>query len=213
MSALLLALYGVEHGAIWDARDHVFVQNLYAKIRDAVIRRDRASVISLTEGLDAQLERIYNDQTVADKKFEPLAVTFTKNKIVNDGLVRIAELTTNSLGINTGLAVSGSGYFTHFAIGTGTNAVSASDFGLQQEISRVSMATDGFMTAAGSIMRFGGYFSPSVQSAVITEGGVTDDPTAGFFLFRTVYPISQPLVHTVQQDFVSLSHAIYAQSV
>jgi len=210
---LLLALYGVEHGAIWDARDHVFVQNLYAKIRDAVIRRDRASVISLTEGLDAQLERIYNDQTVADKKFEPLAVTFTKNKIVNDGLVRIAELTTNSLGINTGLAVSGSGYFTHFAIGTGTNAVSASDFGLQQEISRVSMATDGFMTAAGSIMRFGGYFSPSVQSAVITEGGVTDDPTAGFFLFRTVYPISQPLVHTVQQDFVSLSHAIYAQSV
>jgi len=139
--------------------------------------------------------------------------SFTKNKIVNDGLVRIAELTTNSLGINTGLAVSGSGYFTHFAIGTGTNAVSASDFGLQQEISRVSMATDGFMTAAGSIMRFGGYFSPSVQSAVITEGGVTDDPTAGFFLFRTVYPISQPLVHTVQQDFVSLSHAIYAQSV
>ena len=209
---MLLALYGVEHGAIWDANDHVFVQNLYAKIRAAVAMRDRAQTIKLTESLDQRLERIHNDQTV-EKEFEPLTVAFSKNKIVNDGLVRIAELTTNTLGINTGLAISGSGYFTHFAIGTGTNAVSASDFALQQEISRVSMATDGFMTAAGSIMRFGGYFSPSVPSSTISEGGVTDDPTAGYFLFRTVYPLSQPLVHTVQQDFVSLSHAIYAQSV
>jgi hypothetical protein len=140
-----------------------------------------------------------------------LTVTKSKNKVVNDGLVRIAELVTGSVGLNS--STSGNGYFTHFAAGSGSNPVSASDYQLQQEVARVGLGSDGFQTAAGSIMRFGGFFAPTIASCTVTESGVFDDPNAGVMLFRTIYSGTAIVNHTVNADFFTLSHSIYQNSV
>jgi hypothetical protein len=159
-----------------------------------------------------KLERVYNDQTV-EKEFEPLVIGVSRNKVTNDGLVRIAELVTGTVGLNSGFGNS-SGYFTHFACGSGTNPVSASDYQLQAEVSRVGLADSGFQTAAGSIMRFGGFYPPSTPGPVtINEGAVFDDPNSGIMLFRTVFPQGQGVSHNPNQDFFTLSHSIYQYSV
>lgn len=198
VSSGIVSRKGIGLCASWDLRSYKYVKKIFERIR-----RTRVDTFH-----DALL-RVYNDQTV-EKEFEPVAVDMSTNKVVNDGLVRIAELVTGTVGLNSGFG-SSSGYFTHFACGSGSNAVSASDYQLQAEIARVGLADSGFQTAAGSIMRFGGFYPPSIASATINEGAVFDDPNAGIMLFRTVYP--QGVTHVVNVDFYTLSHSIYQYSV
>lgn len=193
-----VGLSGLDICASWDLRSQDFVKKIFERIR-----------LTHVDDFSDRLLRVWNDQTV-EKEFEPLQIATAKNKVVNDGLVRIAELVTQTVGLNTGFGTS-SGYFTHFACGSGVNAVSASDYQLQNEIARVGLADSGFQTAAGSIMRFGGFFAPSIASATINEAAVFDDPNAGVMLFRTVYPSG--VTHVVNVDFFTLSHTIYQYSV
>lgn len=182
---------GIGYLASWDLRDYDFIRNLFRTIRalnDGVIATD----------FNYKLERIWNDQTT---DIEPLEVVKGSNKIVNEGLVRIAEMIT---GQNPPL-------WTHMAVGSGPNRVSASDAFLQTELSRVALGTDGFQSPAGSVMRYGGFFAPSVASAQIVEAAVFDDPTSGVMFFRTVYP--NPVTHVVNSDFFSVAHSIYQVSV
>jgi hypothetical protein len=203
---------GTGYCASWDLDSLSYIQKIFIKIRHANAAKDFWNVKLYTDSFSDKLDRIWHDQTVDDPDFEPIHVGKSSNKVVNDGLVRIAELVTGSVGLNSGFGAS-SGFFTHFAAGAGTNAVSASDFQLQAEVARVGLASDGFQTAAGSIMRFGGFFAPSIASCVVNEGAVLDDPTQGVMLFRTVYPSGQGVTHTVSQDFWTLSHSIYQYSV
>ena len=183
---------GIGYLASWDLNDYYYVQALFTKIRDG--NRE------LANELNNRFERIWNDQTVPPH-FEPLEVVKGGNKIVNDGLVRIAEMVT---GTSPPL-------WTHMAIGTGGNRVSASDSFLQTELSRVALGTDGFQSPAGSVMRYGGFYAPSVASGTIYEAAVFDDPTSGVMFFRTVYP--NPITHVVNNDFLSVAHSIYQVSV
>lgn len=201
---------GGGYAALWDLSSMPSVHKYFKRIRDAVSARDWHTADMTLESFDSKLERAFNDQTT-DSEFEPLTVVKSKNKVVNDGLVRIAELATGSVGINSGS--SGNGYFTHFAAGSGSNPVSASDYALQQEVARVGLGSDGFQTAAGSIMRFGGFFAPTIASCTVTESGVFDDPNAGVMLFRTIYSGSSIISHTVNADYMTLSHSIYQNSV
>jgi hypothetical protein len=202
---------GTGYAAVWDLSSMPSIRKYFRLIRQATANRDWHTADMTLESFDKKLERVFNDQTVPDNDFQPLTVVKSKNKVVNDGLVRIAELATGSVGLNS--STSGSGYFTHFAAGSGSNPVSASDYALQQEVARVGLGSDGFQTAAGSIMRFGGFFAPTIASCTVTEAGVFDDPNAGVMLFRTIYSGNAIVNHTVNADYFTLSHSIYQNSV
>lgn len=189
---------GVGFLASWDLNDSQYVQKLFAKIRLATRTKNYYMSRKLSEGFNDKLDRIWNDQTT---DIEPLQVVKSHNKIVNDGLVRIAEMVTGQ----------NPPQWTHIAIGTGRNRVSASDSFLQTELSRVGLGTDGFQSPAGSVMRYGGFYAPSVASGTIFEAAVFDDPTSGTMFFRTVYP--NPITHVVNNDFLSVAHSIYQVSV
>jgi len=207
-----LERHGIGYCASWDLDSLSYISKIFTKIRHATVNKNYWEVKLYSDSFSDKLDRLWNDQTVDDTEFEPTHVGKSTNKVVNDGLVRIAELVTNSVGLNSGFGAA-NGYFTHFAAGSGSNPVSASDYQLQSEVARVGLASDGFQTAAGAIMRFGGFFAPSIASCTVNEGAVFDDPNSGVMLFRTVYPTGQGVTHTVNVDFFTLSHALYQYSV
>ena len=189
----LAGYQGIGYLARWDIKDYDFVRKIFANIR---LRS------SLATDFNDNLERIWNDHKILwPCRFMPNEIVKGGNKIVNDGLVRIAEMVT---GTSPPL-------WTHMAIGTGGNRVSASDSFLQTELARVALGTDGFQSPAGSVMRYGGFYAPSVASGTIFEAAVFDDPTSGVMFFRTVYP--NPITHVVNNDFLSVAHSIYQVSV
>jgi len=201
---------GVEYLATWDISDIENTRMFFRLVDVLKQARDKRCIV-LANAFDKKLERVYNDQTT-DKDFEPLHVGKSGNKVVNDGMLRIAEFVTNSLGMNTQL-FTGSGVYVTIASGTGTIPVSSSDSELQFENARVQFGAEGFSLAAGTIMRFGGFFSPSIPSATISESGTFDDFTAGIMLYRTVYNPADQAVHVLDNDYYTISHAIYQQSV
>jgi len=201
---------GIEYLATWDIVDMEDTKRFFRLVDILKGARDK-KCISLVEAFEKKLERVLNDQTTGPD-FEPLHVGKAGNKVVNDGMLRIAEFTTNSLGMNTQL-FTGSGVYVTIASGTGTIPVSSADSELQFENARVQFGAEGFSLAAGTVMRFGGFFSPSIPSATISESGVFDDFTAGIMLYRTVYNPADQAVHVLDQDYYTISHAIYQQSV
>lgn len=203
---------GTGYCATWDLDSTSYVLKIFNRIRHATEARNYWDAKIISDSFEDKLARTWNDQTIDDPEFEPIQVGMSRNKVVNDGLVRIAELVTGSVGLNSGFG-SSNGFFTYFAAGSGTNAVSASDYQLQAEVTRVGLASSGYQTAAGSIMRFGGFFSPTVASCTVNEAGVFDDPNSGTMLFRTVFPAGQGITHTVNVDFFTISHSIFSYSV
>jgi len=206
----LHAYQGREYLATWDISDIDNTKKFFELVDALKSIRDQRC-ISLVESFENKLDRVYNDQTTG-LDFEPIHVGKSRNKVVNDGMLRIAEFTTNSLGLNTQL-FTGSGVYVTIASGTGTIPVYSSDSELQFENARVQFGAEGFSLAAGTVMRFGGFFSPSIPSATISESGVFDDFTAGVMLYRTVYNPADQAVHVLDQDYYTISHAIYQQSV
>lgn len=192
----------------WNKRDYEHTTTFSKKVNELIKCRDKQA-IKLVESFDNKLERVYNDQTT---DIEPLHVGRVYDRVVNDGMIRIAELVTNTIGLNTTVQ-SGQGGFVSLASGIGTNPVSASDYQLQSENARIAFGFDAYMLAAGSVMRFGAFFAPSIPSAVISESGVFDDFTAGVMLYRTVYSVTDQWSHIVNRDYYSISHAIYQSSI
>ena len=84
---------------------------------------------------------------------------------------------------------------------------------MQFENARVEFGSEGFALAAGTVMRFGGFFAPSIPSATISESGVFDDFSAGSMLYRTVYSALDQATHVLNNDYYTLSHAVYQVSV
>ena len=206
--------HGIDYCASWDIEDESYIIKLFSKIRHAIRDKDYWNNKILTDGFNDRLERAYNDHKhIVDEnnnEFEPIDIVKATNKVVNDGLVRIAELVTGTLGLNNPAGV-GSGLWTHLAVGAAQVSVSASDTQLVQEISRVALGTDGFQSAAGTVMRYGGFFAPTLASCVVLESGVFDDPLIGSMFYRTVYPVG--INHTLNNDFFTCSHSIYQMSV
>lgn len=205
---------GIDYCASWGIEDESYIIKLFSKIRHAARDKDFWNNKLLTDGFNDRLERSWNDHKhIIDEnnnEFEPLDVVKATNKVVNDGLVRIAELVTGTLGLNNPAGI-GSGLWTHLAVGSGQVNVSASDTQLIQEIARVSLSTDGFQSAAGTVMRFGGFFAPTLANCIVLESGVFDDPIGGAMFYRTVYPVG--IQHTMNSDFFTCSHSIYQVSV
>jgi hypothetical protein len=85
------------------------------------------------------------------------------------------------------MAASQAGMFMQYlALGTGTNAASASDTTLQTELStRVA----GTLTSSTNVWQNQGTFGPGVDTGAITEAGVLSASSAGTLLARQVFPV------------------------
>ena len=196
----------VNWAACWDIRDYDFVKKLFAKIRIAEEEGNLGKVKEfLQEGYELKLSRKYEGQSILDTPTDPapLEVARKNDVITNQGMGRIVSI----------LVGKTSTRFNHMASGDGTTIATIGDTKLQSEKFSISMTTDGFMTAAGTVARYGAVFIPSAPSHTVAESGVFDGAAGGVPLNRTLYPSSQRIVHTILADFYSLSIALYLSSV
>ena len=196
----------VNWAACWDVRDYAFVKKLFAKIRIAESLGNVSRVKELLQdGYEIKLRRKHEGQSVLDIPTDPapLEVARKNDVITNQGMGRIVSI----------LVGKTSARFNHYASGDGTSVATVGDTRLQSEKFRISMTTDGFMTAAGTVARYGAVFIPSAPSHTVAESGVFDAASGGTPLNRTLYPSAQRIVHTIFTDFYSLSIALYLSSV
>lgn len=196
----------VNWAACWDVRDYEFVTKLFAKIRTAETEGNLSKVKELLqEGYERKLMRKHEGQSVIDIPSDPapLEVARKNDVITNQGMGRIVSILVGKTNTR----------FDHYASGDGTSVATIGDTKLQNEKFRISMTTDGFRTAAGTVARYGAVFIPSAPSHTVAESGIFDAAGGGTPLNRTVYPASQRIVHSIFVDFYSLSIALYLSSV
>ena len=198
-------LRDVNLAALWDKRDYIYVKKLFDKIRIAEEQHNHPEVHKLITEWEGKVERMLEGQYVEDtpNNPKPLQVARKNDVITNQGMARLVSIIVGKTNLR----------FTHYASGDGIAIATVGDTKLQAEKFRISMATDGFMTAAGTAARYGAVFIPSAPSHVVAEAGVVDTATLGTFLNRTLYPASQRIVHTILEDFYSLSIALYLSSI
>jgi hypothetical protein len=196
----------VNLAALWDARDYPFVKKLFDKIRVAEELGHNDKVHELIEtGWEGKVNRMLEGQYVPDtpENPKPLEVSRKNDVITNQGMGRIVSILVGKTNTR----------FTHYADGDGIAIATIGDTQLSHERFRIAMTTDGFMTAAGTVARYGAVMIPSAPSHTVSESGVVDTATGGTFLNRTLYPASQRIVHTIFEDFYSLSIALYLSSI
>ena len=199
-------------GTVWNnGFDQCWYLKRMAEIRQYNNRRLGSRMLAIKRKLIATLEkniiRRYNDQTVYDdtthRRVEPYQVIVKQDRITNDGLAKCAELITGET----------SGFFSHYAYGEGTNIPKLSDFKLEFERARVPLATRGYRSASGTVVKHGATFSKTFNTAAITESCVSDMPTDNedqSILFRVVFPTA--LQHTINADVIGLAHAMFLSS-
>ena len=195
----------LNYGASWDIKDYNYVHKLFQTIQVADDYGEEDIVERLSRGYERKITRKYEGQYIADIKEDPapIAVSFKKDVITNQGMGRIVSILVGKTNTR----------FDHYASGDGTSVATIGDTKLQSERFRISMTTDGFRTAAGTVARYGAVFIPSAPSHTVAESGIFDAAGGGTPLNRTVYPASQRIVHSIFVDFYSLSIALYLSSV
>lgn len=197
-------------GAVWSVKDYDYIQKKYANIRAAKANRkiddeDDETHIKLICEFERFLVRKLLDQTAYDERYnkyvEPIQIEYKEDLVTNQGLARMASLIT---GESTRI-------YTHYAAGIGNRPENRADTALNLEISRVSLVTTGYATAAGSSIKFSGTFPTGAPTSLVAEGGVFDTAVAGNMLFRTVY--STPLIHTRFETIFTLTQTIVFSTV
>jgi molybdopterin converting factor small subunit len=217
----------------WDLEDKEYVHKRYfANIRKATsmfklepygsTRRMQLKQLrdQLVEEFRERLRRRYNDQTVYDfnmknRHFEPQKVAYKWDRVTNDGMARMYENVTGENGTR----------FSHFVAGDGNSDTYPNTKSLDHEIVRVQMidSDTGFFTASGTTLNASGFFSESIQTFAVREVGATDNGGAGVdivgattidtFLFRSVFPATDIVTHTLGGNFTTCVHSIYSKSV
>ena len=189
----------------WDVKDYGYVSRLFKEIQLASDYGEDDIVENLSRGYERKITRKFEGQYIPDIKEDPapVQVSFKKDVITNQGMGRLVSIIIGKTQER----------FLHYASGDGTSVATVGDTKLQNEKFRISMATDGFRTTAGTVARYGAAIIPSAPSHIVAESGVVTTATGGTFLNRTLYPSSQRVVHTIFQNFFSLSIALYLSSV
>jgi hypothetical protein len=195
----------LNYAASWDKNDYTYVSRLFKEIQMADDYGEQDIVERLSRSYERKITRKFEGQYIPDIKEDPapIDVSFQKDVITNQGMGRIVSILVGKTNAR----------FNHYASGDGTSVATVGDTRLQSEKFRISMTTDGFMTAAGTVARYGAVFIPSAPSHTVTEAAVFDSAVGGTPLNRTLYPSSQRIVHTIFVDFYSLSIALYLSSV
>jgi hypothetical protein len=195
----------VNFAACWDLQDYAWVKKQFAKIRAYNDMGYDDKAVELEEAIELKMVRMMDGQYVQDipNDPKPMQASIKLDVITNQGLVRIISILAKKTTVG----------FSHYASGDGTSIATIGDTRLQGEKFRISMTTDGFITAAGTVGRFGAVFIPSAPSHAVSEAGVCDAASGGTFLNRTLYPSASRIVHTIFEDFYTLSIALYTSAI
>lgn len=185
------------YGALWDKENTDYLKKMFLEVR--------MGNPQVAFEFDDLLEKSYNDHKILydskNRLFQPKQVEKKLDFVTIFGLTRLAALGTGQE----------KAIFTYYASGTGTSRESRNDQGLDVEHARVSLISSGYQTSAGPTMKYAGFFTTGIASAVITEGGVTDDVEGGTFFFRSVLP--RAMTHVQFDTVYTLTQTILLVSV
>lgn len=151
-----------------------------------------------------KFERFWNDQTTVN--FEPLQVGRSGNKLVNEGLIALAEMQAGKR----------QKIFNIYAIGKGKTAVSIKDDALVDEITRLEIVPNGgTLLNRGSTMYYSLFFPKTIADVDVSETAILDSlvNTADTMLLRTVFPTAEIIEHDKDFDDIFVGHIIYSGSV
>lgn len=187
---------GIVIAASWDLSDKAYILSVIKKCKT-----DRQLVDSFCRAL---VHSVRGEPSALN----PRHIGFSTNKMTDNGIQRHGELvcmTTDKL-------------FTHFAIGSGSSATTSQTNALDTEIGRADMDSDeGFRVAAGSNIIECGYFDETYPTFTASESGCFDgdgsDPTNEILEWRSVYPVSQQVLHTQNINFMTYIHTIFQRSL
>jgi hypothetical protein len=190
---------------LFDPKDYEKLFKFYQYIRLARQLGDLNLKNELVQYHEQFLARKYQDKTVSYEFIpEPYQIGFKPDRVVFNGLERIADLTTGISGKT----------FKYYAIGTGTTSVLPSDQFLDFEEHRVSIGETGYAESKGSSMVFAANFPTTLQSMSVTEAAIFDGQQFGAtMLLRTLYEGTNVIPHVFNQTFVAVSHFVYQLSV
>jgi hypothetical protein len=202
--------YDITHAYSWDASDLSYVQKVYSIIRNNDKRKDYTEKRKEIARFENLLTRRRNDQTAFDdlnnKYVEPIDIIEKKDRIVNAGRTRAAELIAGEAGNR----------FDYAGIGLSQVPVSDSDIQLFGEVNRINLRLSGYASASGAIIKHSALWQPGLQSNTYWEFGAFDLPQVNILQMmwcRVVFPPNKGLVHVQNVDFFTVTHSTYTTSV
>lgn len=166
---------------------------------------DRINAGYSFRGLTDVLDRCWNDHR--NLAFEPIKLTKQGNKLVNEGLIALAEM---QVGKRTRR-------FDYYVIGEGTTPVNIRDDTLDDEHSRVRIPdAGGTFVQKQSTIFYSVFFNKGIPDGTISESAIVDakDTVADRMLLRTVIPNAADYIpHFKTFDTVFMAHLVFSGSV
>ena len=157
------------------------------------------------------MQRASNDQSAyfeddPTRRVEPVEFIEKKDRILNAGRTRAAELIAGEAGNR----------FDYAAIGLSQIPVSDSDIQLFGEVNRINLRLSGYASASGAIIKHSALWTPGLPSNTYWEFGAVDYPVVNILQMlwcRVVFPPNKGLVHVQNVDFFTVTHSTYTTSV
>ena len=150
-----------------------------------------------------KLDRVYNDQTT---DIEPIKVGKSGNKLVNEGLIALAEF---QVGKRTR-------QFNYYGIGESSQAVNIKDDHLYEEVSRLRIPdAGGTFIQRQSTVFYSVFFPKTTPDCEVAETGIMDakNQSEDRMLLRTVLQGPDQIPHEKDFDTIFVAHVIYSGSV
>lgn len=152
-----------------------------------------------------QFDKVYDDHRLAN--FEPIKVLKAGNKLLNEGLIALAEM---QMGRRTKI-------FSVYGIGEGTTPVNIRQFGLVNQVGpRLDIRQNGgTITNRQSTCYYSVFFPKTTDTCTISETAIFDKllPQDDRVLLRTLFPNGDYLEHRKDRDTIFVAHIIYSGSV
>lgn len=189
----------IGYGASFDLKDAELVKRYQARCNIQEYR---------IQSLFDKFDRFYDDHKpkIYGKPFEPIQMAKSGNKLVNEGLIALAEF---QVGKRTK-------QFNYYVIGDDDTTVSVTDDHLFGECARVHIPTAGgtFIQRQSTIF-YSTFFAKTIADCDVKETGIVDASTQATdkMLLRTVFPLNQEIRHRKNFDTTFVAHIIFSGSV
>lgn len=206
-----LEYYDITHAYSWDSSDFRHVKKAYDIIKFLDKNREYSEKRETIRRFEKLLTRASNDQSAyfeddPTRKVAPMEFIEKKDRIVNAGRTRAAELIAGEAGNR----------FDYAAIGLSQIPVSDSDIQLFGEVNRINLRLSGYASASGAIIKHSALWTPGLPSNTYWEFGAVDYPIVNILQMlwcRVVFPPNKGLVHVQNVDFFTVTHSTYTTSV
>ena len=199
----------ITHAYSWDHSDYDMLRKRYDMIKLLDRKRAYGEKRKLIADFEKKLERRRNDQTAFDEMantyLDPINIVEKIDRVTNSGRTRAAELIAGESGYR----------FDHAAVGTSKLPVFDSDYQLGAEYNRINIRDNGYVSAAGAVIKHSGIWSPGLASVTVWEFCAVDLPAFDILQMiwcRVLFPESNPLTHLQNEDFFTITHSAYTSS-